>query len=1276
MAVLHMNDRPRQAPTMLAYRRALAATFSTHRLLQHLPALADLPLELTDTDGTPCKLDACLRDHTHVTIAGPTGSGRRLALMQCAVRMATSVSQLPMLVDLTLVDDGVSAPDRILNLQIASLNPPPTAQPPRLAFWRPQTAESLPSERPSIALIFGLDELPEDRQYVWRIALQRRTVPESLSKLIVSVSATEPAWAGYYPLHVAPVTPAILTSWVEHLAPPQHCAALDSALAPFHALNPLSTRLFEIALLAWVTPRLGMPASRAELYAMALSLAVGITAADLSDSPPIASLQLLAAYDEPPTVQPAATLVAKDNIGRYRFYHPQIRRYLAARQLAAEQRLDLIDLVSPDEQRELALLLATMLDDPSPLYEQLWNRALSEPPYMLLLGRCLRERAPANSAWTLRVIAGLAQLVGNAADPTREQATALLHDNGGALEAAINTALTTEASAPTFLMRLFNLLPPALANTQMLNLVLSNTAPHDFGWDLVEHLLGKAELRLPISTPIGANEAVLARWIALHALHTAEQRPMLDAVLARGGLMALERVGEPVRILRIATPFIEDQRLAAALRITAINVLSSTGLPIAVGTLERAAEASDPQIRQAALSALGSLGPERAVIAWGRTAVDRSASWELRLAAIEALGDSPSNGVAHQLAQCAADPRLPLIARKRAIEQLEKHQPGHVELHLLLNRKDIAEVIRAAVARSLGAAGYQPALRDLVRLLELPPAAHLLIESCCIGLGRLRNLEATAPLLALLERSFHDTQLSLAAIRALGELGDVQASDTLSQLLGTGATERLHRSLTPRLLQLPAENCLDNSAIPPRMIEQLASSMAHALTPDARPSSLGEFLDGEADRVRLAAAQALIAIGGNTARAALLATLLDDTAGGATADLIAALADLDGPDSTDMLGYLLEATELSSLTRWLVVQHLAAHPGGEALMARALMNPALDTFTRGALAEGLGQRHVFSALPVLRQLADDPAGDTHLRRQAILGLGLLNDPTTETILLRIASDPQEDITLRGMAADYLPSTLSAEGCRTMRDLLRGERQPTPLLAGALRTLGRAHDHEALSLMLQYFDDPNTSVAQAAIDALADIGDASVSPKLVQLSQQPNTDHALRLQAVGALLKLGGSQYRPLLHTYLQQGALPFRLLALEALLDADTPPDELRTLLVERSWPTALRLRLLEYLAGDIAAAPMLHELLQSDDEAQLRALAAESLGKLRWQEAAPTLSTLAQDTNAELVIRLRCIAALCRIDTLAGWVAIGQLAYDERQPSVIRDTALHMLYQ
>ena len=78
---------------------------------------------------------------------------------------------------------------------------------------------------------------------------------------------------------------------------------------------------------------------------------------------------------------------------------------------------------------------------------------------------------------------------------------------------------------------------------------------------------------------------------------------------------------------------------------------------------------------------------------------------------------------------------------------------------------------------------------------------------------------------------------------------------------------------------------------------------------------------------------------------------------------------------------------------------------------------------------------------------------------AVLGLGLLDDPTTETILIRLIGDANEDITLRGLAAEYLPAQLSAEGRRFLRDMLRAERLPTPLVIGALRTLGRVRDHE-------------------------------------------------------------------------------------------------------------------------------------------------------------------------------------------------------------------------
>jgi HEAT repeat protein len=316
-----------------------------------------------------------------------------------------------------------------------------------------------------------------------------------------------------------------------------------------------------------------------------------------------------------------------------------------------------------------------------------------------------------------------------------------------------------------------------------------------------------------------------------------------------------------------------------------------------------------------------------------------------------------------------------------------------------------------------------------------------------------------------------------------------------------------------------------------------------------------------------------------------------------------------------------------------------------------------------------------SALTPLRHLAENATVDLHLRSQAVLGLGLLDDPTTETILIRLIGDANEDITLRGLAAEYLPAQLSAEGRRFLRDMLRAERLPTPLVIGALRTLGRVRDHEALPLMLRHCQGTAGEVAQAAIDALADLGDGSVAPVLVRISQQSNTDHALRLQAVSALLRIGGDGYLPLLRAYLHQGALPFRMLALEALLASRATTSDLLPILSNTSWPLAMRLRLLDFFAGDTAAAPALIGLLDSaDDLLQLRMLAAETLGRLRYPAAAAALIRHAEHADAPPTLRLRCLTALEKLNDAEGWAAISRVAEDPAQPAVLRAAAEHAL--
>jgi HEAT repeat protein len=334
-----------------------------------------------------------------------------------------------------------------------------------------------------------------------------------------------------------------------------------------------------------------------------------------------------------------------------------------------------------------------------------------------------------------------------------------------------------------------------------------------------------------------------------------------------------------------------------------------------------------------------------------------------------------------------------------------------------------------------------------------------------------------------------------------------------------------------------------------------------------------------------------------------------------------------------------------------------------------MMHGRVDSFTRGALAEGLGQRAALAAIPLLRQIIEEPGADEHLRSQAVLALGLLDDPATETTLIQLIQNESEDPALRGMAAEYLPSTMSDEARRFLRDLLRRERPPAPIIAGALRALGWSLDREALPLLLRYCQDELTTVVQAAIAALADLGDASVAPMLVRITQNPNFDHALRLQAVGTLLRIGGESYRPLLRTYLEHSVLPLQLQALEHLIETTTQPNDLLALLADRTCPLTLRLRLNEHLAGNAGEA-LLHILEDDDDEIQLRCRAAETLARARAAKARPTFIRLAERRGTASAVRLRCIKALGRIGGVESWLALSRLAEDATETPVVREQA------
>ncbi|HWQ12670.1 MAG TPA: HEAT repeat domain-containing protein, partial [Roseiflexaceae bacterium] len=368
----------------------------------------------------------------------------------------------------------------------------------------------------------------------------------------------------------------------------------------------------------------------------------------------------------------------------------------------------------------------------------------------------------------------------------------------------------------------------------------------------------------------------------------------------------------------------------------------------------------------------------------------------------------------------------------------------------------------------------------------------------------------------------------------------------------------------------------------------------------------------------------------------------------------AALAAVAGPMA---LGELLGAPEVPQAVRWRIVQRLASEPAGEDVLRTTLVDERIDPFTRGALAEAIGRRGAASSLLALSALARDPHGDPHVQTQAVAALGMLNEPAAEVVLLRIFDDPAASEELRGQAAAALPRALGDEGRRALRNALRTERVAEPIVAGALSALGRAGDRESLALALRYCLDERPAVVRAAIGALADIGEETVTPVLARTAQSPGVDQALRVQAIGALLRLGGHEHRLLLQPYLAHRSPLIQLLALDELCAAGVPAGELLALLVDRGRSLPLRLRALERVAAAPEAAPALADLLASDDDLQLRCRAAMALGAQGAMDAAPVLAAVADAEGTDDALRFRCIEALGRLGGRVAWESLSRLA-------------------
>jgi HEAT repeat protein len=1277
MVAFNTVARLRQLDDLRAHRREIVTLIGQDFVLRLLPGLLDLPLPIGDGTGLFGDLDDHLLQIQRAMLIGRSGSGRRLAMLQLAHRWTLderAVGRTPVLLPLTRLDDGRSPVDNLLEPWVLPHEPQNTKQRRSpIALLLPGAPAPAPAR---LLLIHGLEELAPERRDVWRATLAEAPERWPDLHLVVALPQDEQVWTGYTPLSFVAPAPALVRQWIELLAPVEQQAELLEALAPDGALHPLSERLLEVALLAWLARRSGLPATRAGLYKRALEAVLEPRAGEAGTAALITELQLLAAYDERPSFTMEGFLEPREGDSPY-FVYPQVRRYLAARQLVEEGRYEPLLMLEQVERDELVLLLATMLADPTPIYELLWGEGQPDAANALVLGRCLRERAPLSPSWVVRVIGALARLV-RSASSQRQEAYDVLEAALPRLDAAL-PALLGQAVEP-FLLRLLETLPEKLSAPRMAALAYDDATPAHLGWALADRLLVLPDQNVapPLQAP-----AALARWAYVQALRGPQSRQLLASV-ATTALPALAEGADAERRRRAAKALLDDIALSIGAQVSALGLLDRSDHPAAQAVIERAIHDEAPDVRMRAIATLAEQDDEQSFTALGHTIFDQTAPWDARFSAIQRLGERQAPAAAMLIEGAARTATLPMYARMLAAAALGSHAAGERHLLALLGDQSCQVEVRAVAARQLGAGGHLAALDMMLGLLSDPPTPGALAEALCDGLGAMgaahgQGARVRDALLQTIERASDDVGLTLSAVRALGLLGDADAVPILSGMLGAEALARLQRGPHQTLLGEPVEVCLASPLLPPALALRLASTCAEGVTPADRPTTLAEFLTSEADLLRAGAAASLAAIGGTSVRTAILNVLIGNGTthgpGGATDELIATLAEAEGPENAATLGHLLVASDANPLTRWLAIRHLVEHPAGEEVMRRLLIQDRLDPFTRGALAEALGQRGDPAAIPLLMRIADDRTADMHLRSQAVLALGLLNQPAIEPPIMRLLLNPEEDEQLRGLAAEQLPSTLSEQNRRRMRDMLRRERVPTAIAVGLLRAMIRVGDREALPLLLRYAQDETIEVAQAAIAALATIGDASSTPDLVRITQSPNVDRSVRLEAIGALLRVGGTDFRPLLASYLDQGALPLRLQALEHLIAASDSIEDLLAILTNRTWPLLLRLRVVERVGDDQRALPALLDVLsEGEDDLHLRCLAAEAIERTRHAEALPTLIGLAGSADTPDSVRLRCVNAMSAIGSTTSWLALSRLAEHKGPQSLVKYWATQTL--
>lgn len=582
------------------------------------------------------------------------------------------------------------------------------------------------------------------------------------------------------------------------------------------------------------------------------------------------------------------------------------------------------------------------------------------------------------------------------------------------------------------------------------------------------------ETRAAAAQALGAlgEHAPVARLTRLLSAHE-EWQVRAAAVRALGMPGVPAPISPLVAALRDTSPVV---------RIAAVEVLGAQGVRAPVQALMHALRDRDPHVRAAAAHALGPLGawtPVEALLEAIRdpdwqvraTATEKLGrlgtqaptevlvealaddAWQVRAAAVEALRQQGSLAPAEALVRMLNDPDT--VVRAHAVRALGVLGPSAPMNALRTAMADNDARVRAAAAYALGALGQQELLQTLTEDTDagVRHAAGRALEGLddegeadqsrgfvprprnATGTKTFDGQDLASVLIGLL--SDRDLQVRVAAVGALGMLGEQTPVDVLTRVLQDGANDPMDQVRVEAVRALgalgdraPLTVLVEAVRDPAWAVRRAALESLRALGPNVPLGPIVAALhDSDAD-VRAAAARAL---GARTERAPIheLIAALRDPEWRVRAAAAEALEVLGPPEAieplvamlddqrNDPFGYASAAATraLGSLDAWDVVESLLDMRGEWAWRVRA------------AAVEVLALRGDETPIQRILTALKDPS--SMVRAAAATALGALGDESLAAPLVAALDDAEPEVRMAAVRS------LSLQGPRAPVDALLG-----------------------------------------------------------------------------------------------------------------------------------------------------------------------------------------------------------------------------------------------